>query len=61
MIATITNQAIEKNEGILVHGLDTDPMNARAAREYIRSVGHYGALAVDGFNGNVERAHLLHH
>ena len=35
----------------VVHGLDADAKNAEAAREYIRSLGLYGKVSVDVFDG----------
>ena len=34
-----------------VHGLDTDPANVARAREHVRSLGRYGAVSVDRFDG----------
>jgi outer membrane protein assembly factor BamB len=38
-------------EGLLVHGLDTDARNVRAARGHIAAAGIYGKVSVDTFDG----------
>ena len=38
-------------DGYLVHGLDTDPANVAAAREHVKSLGNYGPVSVDGWDG----------
>lgn len=43
--------ALRANEGILVHGLDTDPQNVAKARGHIRSAGLYGPVSVDQWDG----------
>ncbi|MHC4403121.1 MAG: outer membrane protein assembly factor BamB family protein [Planctomycetota bacterium] len=43
--------ALRANEGYLVHGLGTDPTNVDKAREQIRSLGPYGKVAVDRWDG----------
>ena len=43
--------ALRANDHYVVHGLDTNPKNVRKARVHIRSVGAYGAVSVDGFDG----------
>ncbi len=43
--------ALCAGDGYLVHGLDTDAAKIRKAREYIRSVGAYGKVSVDTFDG----------
>ena len=43
--------ALRVNDSYLVHGLDTDAKNIAAAREHIRSLGLYGPVAVDTFDG----------
>ncbi len=42
---------LRANEHFLVHGLDTDPKNVEKARERIRSLGLYGPVSVDLFDG----------
>ena len=39
------------NDRFIVHGLDTDPNNVRIARDYIKSLGIYGKVSVDTFDG----------
>ncbi|HUU23275.1 MAG TPA: PQQ-binding-like beta-propeller repeat protein, partial [Phycisphaerae bacterium] len=39
------------SERYVVHGLDTDADNVRRAREHIRSLGLYGRVAADQFDG----------
>jgi len=43
--------ALRAGENFIVHGLDTTPANIRKAREYIQSLGLYGAVSVDHWNG----------
>ncbi len=43
--------ALGAGEGLLVHGLDTDAKNVRAAREHIAAAGIYGKVSVDTFDG----------
>ena len=43
--------ALRANDRYLVHGLDTDPAQVRAARERIQALGIYGPVAVDTFDG----------
>lgn len=43
--------SLRTNERFIVHGLGTDPNNVRIARDYIRSLGIYGKVSVDTFNG----------
>ncbi len=43
--------ALHAGDHYLVHGLDTDAANVRAARKHIRSMGLYGAVSVDRFDG----------
>jgi outer membrane protein assembly factor BamB len=43
--------ALHANESYLVHGLDTSAENVRRAREYIQSLGLYGKVAVEQFDG----------
>ena len=38
-------------EGFLVHGLDADATNVARARAHIRSLGLYGRVSVDSFDG----------
>jgi len=44
--------ALRANERYLVHGLDTSATEVEEAREYIRSLGLYGAVSVDVFGGD---------
>ncbi len=39
------------NDRYLVHGLDTNPKNIAKAREFIQSLGVYGKVSVDTFDG----------
>ena len=43
--------ALHAGDGYLVHGLDTDAEQLATAREHIRSLGLYGKVSVDQFNG----------
>ncbi len=43
--------ALRANERYLVHGLDPDATNVARAREYISSLGLYGKVSVEAFNG----------
>jgi len=43
--------ALRRNESYLVHGLDTDVDRVRQARKHIESLGVYGKVSVDGFDG----------
>lgn len=43
--------ALHANDAYLVHGLDADPTNVRAARQHIRNQGAYGFVAVEHFDG----------
>ena len=43
--------ALHAGDRYLVHGLDTDAANVRAARKHIRSMGLYGSVSVDRFDG----------
>jgi outer membrane protein assembly factor BamB len=43
--------ALRAGESYIVHGLDTDPESVANARAYIRSLGHYGDVTVDTFDG----------
>ena len=43
--------ALRVNEGMLVHGLDTEAKNVRAARKHIASRGLYGKVSADTFDG----------
>ncbi len=44
--------ALYANDSYLVHGLDTDARNVERAREYIHSLGLYGKVSVDYWDGN---------
>ena len=43
--------ALAPQDSFLVHGLDVDTDNVQAARKYIRSMGLYGQVSVDRFDG----------
>ena len=43
--------AIGADDRYLVHGLDADPNNVRAAREHVRSLGLYGRVSIDLHEG----------
>ncbi len=43
--------ALRASESFLVHGLDSDPQNVRRAREHVRSLGLYGPVSIDRFDG----------
>ncbi|MHC4352718.1 MAG: methyltransferase domain-containing protein, partial [Planctomycetota bacterium] len=43
--------ALRKNDSYLVHGLDSDRQKVRRAREHIQSLGIYGNVSVDMFDG----------
>jgi outer membrane protein assembly factor BamB len=43
--------ALAASESFLVHGLDTDADNVAAARMHIQSLGSYGRISVDQYDG----------
>jgi len=43
--------ALRASDSFLVHGLDTDPRNVEAARKHVQSLGLYGPVAVDRWDG----------
>jgi SAM-dependent methyltransferase len=43
--------ALRASDAYLVHGLDADAGNVRAARQHVRSLGRYGPVSVDSFDG----------
>jgi len=43
--------ALRANDSYLVHGLDTDAQNVEKARKYIQSLGLYGRVSIDRFDG----------
>ena len=43
--------ALKLGSQYMVHGLDTDPANVDAAREHIKSLGEYGSVSVDHWDG----------
>jgi len=43
--------ALGANDSYLVHGLDADPENVAQARKTIRSMGLYGRVSVEAFDG----------
>jgi outer membrane protein assembly factor BamB len=43
--------ALRKNAAFTVHGLEADPVKVAAAREYISSLGRYGQVSVEHFDG----------
>jgi len=49
--ATALTAALYQGEGWLVHGLDTDKAKVEKARERLRSLGIYGKVSVDTFDG----------
>ena len=44
--------ALTADDRFLVHGLDTNRANVTQARQHIRSLGLYGRVSVDTFNGS---------
>ena len=44
--------ALRSNDGYIVHGLDTNPNNIEQARAYIQSLGIYGEVSVECWDGN---------
>ena len=44
--------ALRAGDGFLVHGLDTDAEQVAEARRHIRSLGLYGTVSVDTFDGH---------
>jgi len=42
---------LHANERYLVHGLDSNAKNVEKAREYVQSVGSYGNVSIDRFDG----------
>jgi len=43
--------ALRANESYLVHGLDADGENVETARRHVRSLGLYGPVSIDFFDG----------
>ena len=43
--------ALRDNERYIVHGLDTDAKNVETARRHIQSLGLYGPVSVQSWNG----------
>jgi len=43
--------ALAKDQGYVVHGLDTEPASVDKARKHIRSLGLYGKVSVETFDG----------
>ena len=43
--------ALRANDSFLVHGLDVDAENVAAARRYIQSLGLYGTVSVEHYDG----------
>ncbi|HUT14455.1 MAG TPA: class I SAM-dependent methyltransferase, partial [Thermoguttaceae bacterium] len=43
--------SLHANESYLVHGLDADPQNVAEARKTIQSMGLYGRVSVEAFDG----------
>jgi outer membrane protein assembly factor BamB len=43
--------ALRANDSYLVHGLDTDAKNVQAARKYIQSLGLYGKVSIEQWEG----------
>jgi outer membrane protein assembly factor BamB len=43
--------ALRANDRFIVHGLDTDRNNVRVARDYVGSLGLYGRISIDTFDG----------
>jgi outer membrane protein assembly factor BamB len=43
--------ALQANKGMVVHGLDVEAKNVRAARKHITSLGIYGKVSTATFNG----------
>ena len=43
--------ALRKNDSYLVHGLDINAANVEQARKHIKSLGLYGKVSVDTFDG----------
>jgi outer membrane protein assembly factor BamB len=43
--------ALRANNSFLVHGLDADTANVAASRKHIRSLGLYGSVSVEAFDG----------
>ena len=43
--------ALHANDSFLVQGLDTDMKNVAAARQYVQSLGLYGKVSVEQFDG----------
>ena len=46
-----TTAALRVNERFIVQGLDTDPAAVQAAREHIHSLGLYGPVTANTFDG----------
>jgi len=45
-------EALKKNDGFLVHGLDQEDQNVQKARRYIASKRQYGQISIDHLKGN---------
>jgi len=43
--------ALRVSDSYLVHGLDTEARNVEEAREHVKSLGIYGKVSIDHFNG----------
>jgi len=43
--------ALHSGDGYLVHGLDTQTENLQVERDYVQSLGLYGPVSIDGFDG----------
>ncbi len=43
--------ALQANDVYLVHGLDADPRNVSSARRYVQSLGRYGDVSIDRWDG----------
>ncbi|MBD3265144.1 PQQ-binding-like beta-propeller repeat protein, partial [bacterium] len=43
--------ALHQNDGFLVHGLERDESQVKAARNYIQSLGMYGTISIDRWDG----------
>jgi outer membrane protein assembly factor BamB/SAM-dependent methyltransferase len=51
LTAALYRCAVGEDDSLLVHGLDTDPLQVRTARKYIRSLGIYGPVSADLWDG----------
>ena len=47
----VLTAALRANDHTIVHGLDRDPVDVSAARKHIRSMGNYGTVSIERWQG----------